>query len=306
MPALSGIRVLDLTHVLAGPFSTYQLALLGADVIKIEAPEAPDQTRFTGSVAEFKQQQMGTAYLTQNSNKRAMALDLRSEEGKAVFRKLISSADVIVENYRTGAMDQLGFGYEAVRAENPSIIYCSITGYGQTGPKATHTAYDMVIQAVSGIMSLTGTPDVSPLKVGGPVVDYATGTTAAYAIMAALFERERSGKGQKIDVAMLDTTLIMLSALLTDYFCRPGATPKPRGNDWVLANGSCYETRDGLLMLGALNGRQHSRLWTLLGRPDIAKKSHYSEIDLLNDSLRVELKSIMRTRTAAEWEDFLN
>lgn len=301
-----GMKVLDLTHVLAGPFCTYQLAVLGADVIKIEHPARPDQTRETGSVRELKDRQMGTAYLTQSSNKRCLTLDLQQEAGREVFRRLARGADVIVENYRTGALDGLGIGYEALAADNPGLVFCSITGYGQNGPKAQDTAYDMVIQAVSGIMSLTGTPQTTPLKVGGPVVDYSTGTMAAFAVASALFQRSQTGIGQRIDVSMLDTTLVMLSATVTDYLSGGSLPAEPRGNDWVNANGSCYPTREGLLMLGALNPRQHERLWRALGREDIAARSSYREVESANPELRAELSRLLLARTANEWEVFLN
>ena len=199
-----GIRIIDATHVLAGPFAAYQLALLGADVVKVEHPEEPDQSRGTGPDLALNRGGMGVYALTQNANKRAVTLDLRKEGGKEVMRRLLAGADVLVENYRPGAFEALGFGPEAVAALNPRLIYCSISAFGHTGPRSGQTAYDHVIQATSGVMAATGTPEANPIKFGAPVIDYATGTMGAFALATALFQRERTGRGQRIDLAMLD------------------------------------------------------------------------------------------------------
>src|SRR4051812_14643828 len=171
-----GIRIIDATHVLAGPFAAYQLAVLGADVIKVEHPQEFDQSRETGSDRTLNRARMGTSFLTQSSNKRSLTLDLKSPAGQDVFRKLIATADVLVENYRPGALDALGLGYDALCALNPRLIYASMSAFGSEGPRREHTAYDYVIQATSGIMAMTGTPDVHPIKFGSPAIDYATGT----------------------------------------------------------------------------------------------------------------------------------
>src|SRR6476646_5383289 len=168
-----GIRVIDATHVLAGPFAAYQLAVLGADVIKVEHPHDPDQSRLTGSDRELGKRHMGTSYLTQASNKRSLTLDLKQTAGQEICKKLVGTADVLVENYRPGALDALGLGYEAMAAINPRLIYASMSAFGQRGPRAQHTAYDYVIQATSGIMAMTGTPDVNPIKFGSPAIDCA-------------------------------------------------------------------------------------------------------------------------------------
>src|ERR1700693_6367480 len=193
-----GIRVIDITHVLAGPFATYQLAVLGADVIKVEHPDDPDQSRGAGTDKELNRRNMGTAFLTQASNKRSITLDLKLEKDREILRKLVATADVIVENYRPGAFEALGLGYEAMAAINPRLIYASFSAFGQRGPRGKQTAYDHVIQATSGIMAMTGTQDVHPVKLGAPAVDYATGITGAFALASALFQRGRTGKGQRI------------------------------------------------------------------------------------------------------------
>src|SRR5215813_4288236 len=172
-----GIRVIDATHVLAGPFATYQLAVLGADVIKVEHPDEPDQSRQNGTDKALNRANMGTSFLTQGSNKRSLALDLKSERDREVLKKLVATADVFVENYRPGAFDALGLGYDALSAINPRLIYASFSAFGQHGPRGPQTAYDHVIQATSGIMAMTGTKDVHPVKFGAPAIDYATGMT---------------------------------------------------------------------------------------------------------------------------------
>src|SRR5215210_5332350 len=179
MRPFEGIRIIDATHVLAGPFAAYQLGLLGADVIKVEHPTDPDQTRDSGGDQALNRGNMGTYYLTQSANKRSMTLDLKTEGGREVMRKLIAGADVLVENYRPGAFEALGFGTEAVAAINPRLVYCSISAFGQRGPRREQTAYDHVIQATSGVMAATGTTEANPIKLGAPVIDYATGTMGA-------------------------------------------------------------------------------------------------------------------------------
>jgi crotonobetainyl-CoA:carnitine CoA-transferase CaiB-like acyl-CoA transferase len=282
-----GIRVIDVTHVLAGPFAAYQLAVLGADVIKVDHPDDPDQSRSSGTDKALNRKNMGTGFLTQASNKRSIALDLKKESDREVLKKLVATADVFVENYRPGAFDALGLGYEALSAINPKLIYASFSAFGQKGPRGQQTAYDHVIQATSGIMAMTGTEDVHPVKFGSPAIDYATGMTGAFALSAALFQREKTGRGQRIDMAMLDVAMILMSSHITGY----------------LPNGA-FMTKDGLVMLGASNLRQQKRLWTLLGRPDMIKKTS-DERDADHAREIAVLEEIMLTRTADEWEEFL-
>jgi crotonobetainyl-CoA:carnitine CoA-transferase CaiB-like acyl-CoA transferase len=302
-----GIKVIDLTHVLAGPFCTYQLAVLGADTIKIESPDWPDQVRTSGTDQALNKRLMGTNYLSQGANKRCMTLNLKMEKGRDVLKRMVSEADVMVENYRAGAMTNLGLGYEDIEPINPRLIYCSMTGYGHTGPKAEITAYDTMIQAASGMMSVTGTPETAPLKVGAPIVDYASGTMAAFAIASALLQRERTGAGQFIDFSMLDTAMILLSSTVTGYLYNGDVMSIPRGNDFSRAGGCGFTAKDGgIVMLGALNTRQFERLWNALGRPDLAAQSSYDEMDAHNEMLKEELTRIFVTRTAAEWEEFFD
>jgi crotonobetainyl-CoA:carnitine CoA-transferase CaiB-like acyl-CoA transferase len=298
-----GIRIIDATHVLAGPFAAYQLALLGADVIKVEHPDDPDQSRGSGGDWDLNRAGMGTYFLTQGSNKRSLTLDLKQEAARDVFKRLVAQADVLVENYRPGAFEALGLGYEAMAALNPRLIYCSMSAFGQGGPRGGQTAYDHVIQATSGIMACTGTPDVNPLKLGAPAIDYATGTMGAFALSAALFQRERTGRGQRIDMAMLDVAMMMMASHVTAY-SRTGKPARPRGNDHEYATNSAYPTKDGMVMLGASNLRQQKRLWAALGRPEMAKARNEDRVsDRANEA--AALREILATRSADEWEAFL-
>lgn len=298
-----GIRVIDVTHVLAGPFAAYQLGLLGADVIKVEHPDDPDQSRASGSDLALNDANMGTYFLTQGANKRSLTLDLKTAAGQQILKRLVAGADVLVENYRPGAFAALGLGYEALAAINPKLVYCSISAFGQGGPRGKQTAYDHVIQATSGIMAATGTPEVNPIKFGAPAIDYATGTMAAFALAAALFQRERSGRGQRIDLAMLDVAMMLQASHVAGYL-RTGHGAKPSGNKHLHATNSAYATRDGLVMLGASNLRQQKRLWAALERPDMAKADNAAR-NAQRDEEEAVLSAIMLTRTADEWETFL-
>ena len=300
--AFEGIKVVDITHVLAGPFAAYQLAVQGADVVKVEHPDDPDQSRGSGSDRHLNDTHMGTGFLTQASNKKSITLDLKTPAGLEILKKLIAGADVLVENYRPGAFAALGLGYDVLQKLNPRLIYCSISAFGQDGPRGQMTAYDHVIQSTSGIMATTGTAEVHPIKFGSPVIDYATGTMAAFALASALFQRERTGKGQRVDLAMLDVAMMMMSSHMSAYL-RNGAHPKPSGNKHPHATNSAYQTKDGLVMLGASNVRQQARLWRALGREDMVKKNNYERDD---DPAREEklLQEILLTKTADEWETF--
>jgi crotonobetainyl-CoA:carnitine CoA-transferase CaiB-like acyl-CoA transferase len=303
MRPFEGIRVIDVTHVLAGPFAAYQLAVLGADVIKVDDPNDPDQSRSSGSDKELNRRQMGTGFLTQGSNKRAVTLDLKTERDREILKKLAATADVFVENYRPGAFEALGLGYEDLSKINPRLIYASFSAFGQEGPRGQQTAYDHVIQATSGIMAMTGTKEVNPVKFGSPAIDYATGMTGAFALSAALFQREKTGKGQRIDMAMLDVAMILMSSHLTGYL-RNGAHPKPHGNRHPHATNGAFQAKEGIVMLGASNIRQQKRLWTLLNRPDMIKTTN-DERDADHAREIAALEEIMLTRTADEWEEFL-
>lgn len=299
-----GITVLDLTHVLAGPFCTYQLALLGARTIKIEDPRDPDCERFRGPSAALNQKKMGVNYLAQSANKKSLTLNLKSEKGRSILKQLAAEADVLVENYRAGAFVSMGLGYDDLAALNPKLVYCSMTGFGQTGAKEDTTAYDNVIQAASGLMSLNGTAEVTPLKVGPAIIDFASGLTAAFAIASALFQRTHTGRGQYIDFAMLNAAMSLLTTNVVVNIFRGGELTKPRGNESAEAGIACYQTKDGLLMLAAFNPKQHRRLWQALGRSDFAELSSWDEIIENAEAFRPVLVEKLREKTAAEWEVF--
>jgi crotonobetainyl-CoA:carnitine CoA-transferase CaiB-like acyl-CoA transferase len=304
MRPFEGIRVIDATHVLAGPFAAYQLGVLGADVIKIEDPNDPDQSRSGGTDKALNRINMGTSFLTQASNKRSMVLDLKQQRDRDILKALVKTADVFVENYRPGAFEALGLGYDALSALNPRLIYASFSAFGQNGPRRNQTAYDHVIQATSGIMAMTGTEDVNPVKIGAPAVDYMTGMTGAFALSAALYQREKTGKGQRIDMAMLDVAMILMASHLTGYL-RNGVQPKPHGNRHPHATNGGFAAKDGtLVMLGASNIRQQKRLWATLGRPEMAKNTN-DERDADHAREIAVLEEIMATRTADEWEVYL-
>jgi len=306
MRPFEGIKILDCTHVLAGPFAAYQLALLGADVVKVDDPNAPDQSRESGSDMELNKLGLGTGFLTQGSNKRCIALDLKTEGGRAALKKLAAEwADILVENYRPGAFKALGLGYDELSKLNPRLIYASMTAFGQDGPRGFMTAYDQAIQATSGITASTGTPTSGPVKVGAPVIDYATGTTGAFALATALFQRTRTNIGQYIDMAMLDVALMLQASHLTDYH-HTGHHPKRNGNILRFAPQCAYETKDGsLLQIAASNARQHKRFFEALGNPEEAKRSSLEERHARFDEKYQWVAEKMKEKTAEQWETYL-
>lgn len=302
MRPFEGIKVVDATHVLAGPFASYQLALLGADVVKVESPDEPDHTRIQGHEKDARDAGMGSGFLTQSSNKKSLTLDLKQESAREAFKRLVAQADILVENYRPGAFEALGLGYEDLSKLNPRLIYCSMSAFGQTGIKRERTAYDQVIQATSGLMAQTGTEEVSPIKMGAPVVDYATGLSGAFAMASALFQRERTGRGQRIDLAMLDVAMILMSSHLTSYFLS-GHVPQPTQKFPISTSGT-YRCRDGaMLMIAASNPRQVRRFWKVLGREDFANESYDDRLKN-REKQAAAIAEILLTRTADEWEEF--
>ncbi len=309
MQPFSNIRVIDLTHVIAGPFCTYQLAALGADVIKIEHPEHPDSVRQDGADLDANKAGMGSVFLAQNANKRSLALDLKSTTAKEIMARLISSADVLVENYRTGALEALGLGYQDVKAIKPDIIYCSLTGFGQSGPLGNRTAYDNVIQAISGLMASTGSEQDAPIKVGPPVLDYGTGIQAAFAISAALYQRHQTGQGQRIDISMLDAA-IMLTSTSTTHLATSGKIPSVSGNSSPSNAGyGCFQTKQGLIMIGAYSGEQLFNAWKVMGDAEHGKTMRALpgyEFAAYRETDRIRISEIMLTADAEEWERRFN
>lgn len=309
MQAFEGIRVVDFTHVLAGPFCTYQLAVMGADVIKIESPAAQDMMRSEGVSDSLADEGRGTQYLAQSANKRSLLVDFSTKEGRQIILSLIRSADVLVENFRGGVMAKVGLDYDSVKEINSQLIYCSMTGFGQTGPKAQHPAYDNVIQAFSGLMAHTGTTETAPVRVGPPVLDYGTGAQAAFAVSAALFQRSRTGTGQRIDVAMLDAALMLMSTSVVDTQVT-GKAPVPPGNSSPsYAAYACFDTPDGQIMIGAFTAKQQADLWQVLNQPALAELTvglGPCERAERVDQDRALIAELLMAKSAQHWEDVLN
>ncbi|KIC12012.1 hypothetical protein RA19_05195 [Leisingera sp. ANG-M1] len=309
MRPFEGIRVLDLTHVFAGPFAAYQLAVLGAEVIKIEPVGQPDMTRSEGADPELNAQGMGLAFQAQGAGKKCLALDLAMPEGQEIFARLVQSADVVVLNYTLPAVQRLGLTYERLAELKPDLIYCAISGFGQQGPKAEHPAYDTVIQAFSGIMAANGEAGQDPVRVGPAMVDYGTGAQAAFAIAAALYGRAVTGRGRRIDVAMADAALMLQNSGAAQALAT-GKGPRPHGNqDPSLAGYSAYQTAEGTLMIGAYTNRQMAALMRSIGRPGEAEaieRTPRAGIAARRTWDADILAEVMKSRTAAEWEDLLN
>ncbi|WP_374689743.1 CaiB/BaiF CoA transferase family protein [Promineifilum sp.] len=299
--ALDGIRVIDLSRVLAGPYCAMLLADYGADVIKIEQPGSGDPTRAWGPPWLGDQ---SAYYLTANRNKRGLTLDLKSAAGQGVARRLIASADVVVENFLPGALARWGLDYATLAAGQPGLIYCSITGYGQTGPYRDRPGYDFMIQAEGGIMSITGPADGEPHKVGVAIVDISAGLFAASAILAALHHRDRTGRGQHIDVALLDAQLGWLANVASNYLVG-GEPPARYGNAHPnIVPYEAFPTADGYIAVGIGSDAQYRRFCELAGRPDLWDEPRY-QTNAGRVAARAELitrlREVFAARPAAEW-----
>ena len=307
---LKGIKVLDITGVLAGPYSTYQLSLLGAEIIKIESLFNGDWTRTGGKNKELNKKKMGTSFLIQNSNKKSIQIDLKSIEGKEIILKLLKYVDVFVENMRPGKAEKLGFGWNQVSVINKNIVYCSISGFGQDGPFSNRGAYDHVIQGMSGIMSTTGTLESGPTKVGSPYIDYATGLNAAFAITSALHQIKIDHKPIRLDVAMFDTSLLLMANMVTEHL-NSGWEPKPMGNEAQSGSPSSgmYKTLTSPLLLAANTDEQFLNLCDALNtiKKFDKKKWMFENYRVQNqEELRKEMQDIFNLKTAEELEELLN
>lgn len=307
--ALNGIRVLDLTNVLAGPFCAYQLGLMGADVIKVELPKTGDLARQLGADADLNAKLMGASFLAQNGGKKSITIDMKSEAGKAVLRRLVKTADVLVENFRPGVMARLGLGYEALRQIKPDLVYCAISGFGQQGPLKNAPAYDQIVQGLSGVMSITGSEESAPLRVGYPVADSIGGITGAFAIASALVRRANTGEGAFIDVSMLDATLVTMGWVVSNYLI-VGQQPKPLGNDnFTAAPSGTFRTKDGLLNIAANKQQQFAALAKLIGREDLLSDPRFIERESRKQhraALTVEIEAGLLEKSADQWDVLLN
>jgi crotonobetainyl-CoA:carnitine CoA-transferase CaiB-like acyl-CoA transferase len=308
-PPLDGIRVLDLTNVLAGPYCSYHLMLLGAEVIKIELPDRGDLARRLGPDPELNREGIGASFLAQNAGKRSVALDLKTEAGREVFADLVRGADVLLENFRAGVLARLGFDETTLNGLNPRLVYCAISGFGQHGPMSTAPAYDQIIQGLSGMMSITGTADSGPLRVGFPVCDTLGGLVAAMAISAALAGRASTGKGCVLDVSMLEASLSAMGWAVSNYLVS-GVPPEPMGDQNATAAPSgTFDAADGPLNIAANRQAQFETLCRLLDRPDLPADERFADRECRKanrSALNDELNRTLRTRPAEAWERLLS
>lgn len=306
---LTGTRVLDLTNVLAGPYCSYQLALLGAEVIKVEVPGTGDLARQLGADDELNGIGLGTSFLAQNAGKKSVVVDLKSDEGRVSFTRLVKEADVLVENFRPGVLARLGFAWPELRKINSGLVYCAISGFGQTGPMSQRPAYDQIIQGLSGMMSITGTPDTAPLRVGFPICDTLGGLTAAMAINAALAGRARTGEGSFIDVSMLEASLSAMGWAVSNYLIS-GLLAEPMGDQNATASPSgTFEAADGPLNIAANRQEQFVTLCRIIDRTDLLDDERFREREarkVNRQALNREINAALRTRPALEWEETLS
>ncbi|MGY3555505.1 CaiB/BaiF CoA transferase family protein [Williamsia sp. R60] len=309
MTLLDGIRVLDLTNVLAGPYASYQLGLLGADVIKVEVPQGGDLARQLGAEPELSRNRLGASFVAQNSGKRSITVNLKHSLGREVFDRLLEGADVLIENFRPGVLARLGYSWDELHERFPQLIYCAISGFGQTGPMRDRPAYDQIIQGLSGISAATGTPDTAPLRVGFPVCDSVGGITAAMAVSAALASRARTDQGAYLDVSMLESSLTALGWVVSDYLVA-GRHPTANGNENPTAAPSAtFHTGDGHLNIAANKQEQFEMLCKLIGREDLIDDPRFADRDDRKErrtELRVEIESALAAKPARDWEPLLN
>ncbi len=303
------IRILDFTQVLAGPFASYQLALLGADVIKVERREGEDMRR-TPLSREWAERGMAPGWMAVNGNKRSLTLDLQNPEAIAIVRRLAKDADVVMENFRPGVMDRLGIGHAALSEINPKLIYCAVSGFGQTGPDRLEAGYDGRIQAMSGIMSITGHAEMGPTRAGFAACDILSGMTAAFAISSALFQRTHTGKGQMIDVSMLEATLAFLSGQVAD-FTVAGHKQAQSGNQAVSRKptANLFQTGDGFLLLAVNNEKQYRALITALGLTATFEDPRFADWFARNEhepALRALIETALSADSAKNWDPKLN
>ena len=305
---LKSIRVLDVTNVLAGPFCSFQLALLGAEVIKIEQPGRGDLARMLGADPSAAARLMGASFVAVNAGKQSVTINLKTAEGKEIFKKFVAISHVVLENFRPEVMERLQLGYEVLSQINPSIVYCAVSGFGQDGPLAMRPAYDQVIQGMSGVMSVTGDQESAPLRVGYPVCDTVGGLTAALAICAALVDARTSGRGRMIDVSMLEATLASMGWVVSNYL-NAGVVPLPMGNEnFTAAPSGTFRTAEGLLNIAANESYQYEKLCDLIGRPDLKTDSRFSDREIRKRNraaLNKEVAAALSARSAAEWESLM-
>jgi formyl-CoA transferase len=309
MKLLEGIRVLDLTNVLSGPFATLHLALLGAEVIKVEPPGSGDLARKLGNVTKLNNELMGTSFLAQNANKKSLTLNLKHAAAREIFKQLTRNSDVVVENFRPGVMKRLGVGYETLRELNPRLVYCAISGFGQTGPDALKPAYDQIIQGLSGTMALNGDERLNPLRCGFPVCDTVGGLNAAFAILGALYFRERTGEGQFIDVALLDSIMPFMGWVAANLLIGH-QQPVLLGNDnFTAAPSGTFATRNGYINIAANKQEQWEAVADVLGLQELKTDPRFQERDARKKNrkaLTPLLEAKLKQKDTDYWVEILN
>jgi len=305
---LHGVRVLDVTNVLAGPFCSFQLVLLGAEVIKIEHPENGDLARRLGADVKMNEELMGISFVAVNAGKQSVTINLKSPEGKEIFKQLAAISHVVIENFRPGVMTRLGLDYPVLAKVNPRLVYCAISGFGQDGPLAMRPAYDQVIQGISGVMNVTGDAQSAPLRVGYPICDTMGGVTAAMAICAALVGAQTTGQGRRIDISMLESTLASMGWVVSNYL-NAGVEPVPMGNEnFTAAPSGAFRTADGLLNIAANEDAQYEKLCDVIGRPELKTDIRFAERETRRrnrPAINKEIAPELMKRSAAEWEQAL-
>jgi crotonobetainyl-CoA:carnitine CoA-transferase CaiB-like acyl-CoA transferase len=303
------VKILDFTQVLAGPFGSYQLALLGAEVIKVERREGEDMRR-TPLSREWADRGMAPAWLAINGNKRSLTLDLQKPAAVEIVKRLVANADVVMENFRAGVMDRLGIGYAALSEINPRLIYCAVSGFGQTGPYSNEAGYDGKIQALSGIMSLTGHAEMGPTRAGFAVCDVLSGMTAAFAVSSALFQRTHTGKGQFVDVSMLEASLAFLSTQVAD-FTVAGHRQEQFGNQAISrkVTANLFRANNSFLLLAVNNDKQYEALMRTIGRADVLDDPRFADWFQRKEheaALRAIIEEALAAADAKTWEKTLN
>jgi crotonobetainyl-CoA:carnitine CoA-transferase CaiB-like acyl-CoA transferase len=304
-----GVKILDFTQVLAGPYASYQLALLGADVIKVERREGEDMRR-TPLSREWADRGLAPGWQAVNGNKRSLTLDLRKSDAITIVKKLAAQADVVMENFRPGVMDKLGIGYAALSDINPRLIYCAVSGFGRTGPERNGAGYDGKIQAMSGIMAITGHEQTGPTRAGFAVCDVLSGATAAFGVSSALFQRTHTGKGQLVDVSMLEATLACLSGPVADYTVA-GHRQQLSGNQAVSRRptANLFKAGDGYLLLAVNTEKQYRALMAALDRADVLEDPRFADWFARQEnepSLRAIIEQALATKDPREWEKILD
>lgn len=306
---LDGYRIIDLSNVLSGPFCAYQFAQVGAEVIKVEIPERGDLARQLGASKVLNKKKMGASFLAQNSGKHSITINLKNEYGRNIFKRLVATADVVIENFRPGVMERLGLGYEILKKIKPDLIYCAISGYGATGPLKDNPAYDQIIQGLSGIMSITGDKSSAPLRVGYPIADTLGGLTAAFAISTALLRKEKAGTGDYIDVSMLESVLASMGWIISNLLIA-NIPPKPLGNENMTAAPSgAFTTQKGLLNIAANKQEHFETLCKVINRVDLITNPLYAEREnrkINRQTLKTEIEQALYQDTAKNWETLFN